>query len=184
MKYLIMVALIYILAAMSCKAYFQTLVKTTKMSEDRVLRKFAELVVLGRILEAWTSASLESFIGWSQLFLCCTGWLAINCYGIMPAVVVVGGGASFVIGLLVSVYCLQMTADSRALSWELIEEKRRRFWTGNRHSTVYYYKAKWAAQQPFPFSCGEYFSISTSAIMVYLDVLLNNLVSAVLGYKP
>lgn len=172
------------LICVSVKLYLQKLLKYGSLSEDGILFKFRCLSVIGQINKNFMSEYVESLAGFYQVLLCSMGWLGLRCYSVLPTIIVFMIWEVLVSAIIMMRLFLHNAADCRVVSGALIRRKKRRFRIANRNSVRYYYAIKWRAQQPLPIYCGQYFSLSRRAILIYLDVFINNLTTAIIAVRP
>jgi len=110
--------------------------------------------------------------------------MLVNCFDILPGILVLGFSIVLVIGLSAAILLLCFTVAGRAHSQRLIDKNVAKYNLKSRFSKFYYCKLKWIAQQPLPSYCGERLALSESSIMNYLGVFFSNSTTAILLYKP
>lgn len=187
MKYLFLSVLIFVLMGKTAGYFFHTLErhrKQKRISDFKLINKFSQFSVYGHICQGFVAEVSANFVGWSQIYLGCNGWFAVNCFRILPAFIIFSAVACLGIGVGVTVFILWNGTEPRLMSIGVIEENRKRFWTVSRYSSKNYFRFRWNAQRPLPIYCGDYCPFSKGAIMTYLDVLTNNLATAIIVIKP
>ncbi len=92
--------------------------------------------------------------------------------------------AAFIGELSIAICFLRFGLYSRWYSMQLVDTKRRQYFSYNRKIKNYVYTICWKAQKDLPVTCGSNFAMSKNAVNNYLQVLSTNVTNAVLLIKP
>ncbi|CAL8069350.1 unnamed protein product [Orchesella dallaii] len=172
-----------ILASVTLDAQIQSLIKG-RLSERQILRNYIRLWLLLAEIQLLLNRIIFLLISWSQVFILLLVWASIRCFDILPKFMLVGAFAAMIGGIGLATLLLISSSNIRLNSLRLVNSKRCKYHGYNRHRSNYYYTLKWRAQQAIPLSCGTHFKMSMDAVMIYLKVLTENALNAILLIIP
>ncbi len=93
-------------------------------------------------------------------------WIIVNCFHIIPILMVSIFASGVCGGLSVTILLLNMHARLRSHSIALKIDNLKQF----QRSRFAYLRRRWLAHQPLPIKCGQHFAFSKEAIMNFLNV--------------
>lgn len=182
-KYLYMMILVIILLFESTRYYLETL-RYVKLNEDKLLSAYNIIQVSDRTMNRFLRETTQYSIVYSLIILSFSAWFTINCFKILPLLLIFITASVLVLGLRITLLLLRDTAYARIESGDIVRRKRRQHFTVNRHSKGYYYRLKWLAQQELPICCGGHFSVDQNAFINYFCTLNECVTNVVLLVLP
>jgi len=183
LKYLTLTLILPTTMGVAVASFLTTLLKEN-YGEANVLQFYKHISICVLILQHFISQHAISLVLWSQIFLTFMGWIAVNCFGILPTFIIVLSTAACGIGSAVGVFLLQQSTHVRLLSIEMVRLKRSQFVCQVSGKRGYFYMANWKAQQPLQLKCGNRFYFTKDVIINYVNVLNINLTNAILLILP
>jgi len=170
---------------LSGEAHMSSILKTTKSHPDRIggLKAYINLMIIFKRLTIFLSYIAGCYVLFGLLMSTMFCWIAVNCYGIVPLVMVAMSAAAFIGGLGIAVILIGSLGNLRTKSVELIKGNRKRYFNGNGGDWNGYMKRMWIAQHPLPINCGGRFAFSKDALMTYMTVLSDMITNSLLLIK-